>query len=417
MNTFRGRILFAGIIAILIGSILLFYSIYRVSILNSLTEEDKSFYMPVAREVAGLGGLFQSHQFNINKIISEPARYNIYDIQNNPLKDQIETEIEKISRVVVNFYSKSQDQDIKKYLDNIDSINKSFRDYNLAAIAIIQAFASENKQKDQGAISVEKFFTIIKDSEASISTSINVLADSFDEKITLGSVNIHHYFNTVIWLLFIIWVLDIVFIVWMLVYSGKVSNYLLSVSDSVSKIKGDQFNPEDISNSIPIYDENDLFELANKVTRLAKSVHEDTSGYKDRISYLENDNTRQKIIATYTTSILNSINVAVMVTDSLLKVSFINAEFEKMWKMKKNSVVDVDIMDLPFIKLIDDWKEALSKTNIGDSKKDMITFKGEFKISSKTKRNLEFQIMPLKDNSSRDIIGTMTIVRESTPKH
>ena len=213
-------------------------------------------------------------------------------------------------------------------------------------------------------------------------------------------------------LLFVLWVLDIVFIIGMVVYSKKVSNYIFMVTDCVSKIKDDQFTPDDISNNIPIHDEIELFELADKITHLAKTIHDDSSGYKDRIHYLEGDNTKHKIVSAYMSSIFNSIDVAVMSTDSLLKVSFVNAEFERLWKMKRSSVVDTDVADLPFIKMIKGWSDALSKTVMGDNKKEIITFKGEFKISTKTKRNLEFHVMPLKDQNTRDILGSLTVIRE-----
>jgi hypothetical protein len=413
MNTFRGRVLFVGSIAILFGSILLFYSIYRVNFLDDLIEKDKKFYVPMSRDVAGLEGLFQSYQMNINKMISEPAKYSVYDIQNSPLKSQIEGKIEKISQATANFYSTVNDQESKKYADSSDTINKSFRNYNLSAMAIVEAFTTEGKESNQEFVNINKFFTIIKDSETSIITGINSLADSMDEKIVLGSVNAHHHFNRVMAFLFILWAIYIGAMLAMIIYSKKVSSYLFKISGAMAKIKSGQFDPEEISNSIPLVDEAELFELADKVTRLAKTVHEESTGYRDRISYLENDNARQKIIATYTTSMINSINVAVMVTDSLLKVSFVNAEFERLWKIKKTSVVDVEITDLPFIRMVDGWKDALSKVILGDGKKSLMTFNGEYKVSSKAKKELEFQIMPLREQNAKDILGTLTIVRES----
>ena len=202
----------------------------------------------------------------------------------------------------------------------------------------------------------------------------------------------------------------------MIMYSKKISDYIFKVANSAARIRGDQFDPDDVSNNIPIVDEAELFDLADKITKLAKTVHDDSAGYVNRISFLENDNARQKIIATYTTSILNSINVPVMVTDSMLKVSFINAEFEKMWKIKKANIVDVDVADLPFMRMVDGWKDALSKVSLGDVKKPLLSFKGEFKVSSKTKRNLELQIMPLLDHNAKDILGTLTIVKELASK-
>jgi len=412
MSTFRGRVLFAGIIAILMGSVLLFYSIYQVSILDNLTEKDKSFYVPISREVAALGGLFQSYRLNINKIVSEPTKYSTYEIQNSPLKSQIDMELEKISQTIVNFYSKDQEQETKKYLDNVDTISKLFRDYNVAAMAVVQALAQENQRKGQESVDVDKFVSIVKDSDSAILSSINGLTDTLDERVTLGSINTHRYFDIVMKLLFILWVLDIVFIIGMVVYSKKVSNYIFMITDCVSKIKDDQFSPEDISNNIPIHDEAELFELADKVTHLAKTIHDNASGYKDRIHYLEGDNNKHKIIAAYMSSIFNSVDMAVMTTDSLLKVSFVNGEFERLWKMKRASLVDTDIAALPFIKTISGWGNALSKTVMGNNKKDIITFKGEFKTSTKSKRNLEFHVMPLKDQNTRDILGSLTVIRE-----
>jgi transcriptional regulator with PAS, ATPase and Fis domain len=202
----------------------------------------------------------------------------------------------------------------------------------------------------------------------------------------------------------------------MLVYSKKISNYISKVSVSTGKIKGNDFKLEDVSRGIPMYNETELFDLADKVTKLATTVHNDTSNYKDRILHLENDNAKHRVISTYTTSILNSINLPIMVTDSLLKVSFVNSEFEKLWKIKSSNVVDVDIVDLPFVRVVDGWQESLSKITRDEKKKDFITFKGEFRVSTKTKRRLEFQIMPLKDQKAREILGSLTIVKDLTVK-
>ncbi|MEI6092218.1 MAG: hypothetical protein WCQ47_00865 [bacterium] len=415
MKSFRARILFAGSIAILIGSFLLFYSMYRVSNLNGLIVKDKVFFIPLTKEVTELNGLFQSYQLNINKIASEPANYTVYQIQNSPLKALIESKIDKISQMITTFYTNNPDLEAKKYLNNIEQVKKSFKDYNVAIVAIVQGLKVEdvNKNQEFAFVNIDKFYNIVKDADASVSTSINSIIASLDDSITTGSKDTSLRLGIVVKFLFFIWIIDVAFIFWMFIYIKKISSYIAKVASSVAKIDKNEFDIKDVTDSIPILSEKELFELGDKVTSLARNIYEGTNGFRNRISYVETDNTRQKIIANYTTAILNSMDTAVMVTDNLLKVSFVNAEFEKLWKVKNTSMVDVEIADLPFVRVVEGWHDSLSKIMLSDGKKDLISFSGEFRVSTKAKRNLELHIMPLRDqNPTRDMLGTVTIIRE-----
>lgn len=414
MKSFRGRILFAGSIAVLIGSFLLFYSIYRVSSLDDLMVKDKVFFIPLTKELTELNGLYQSYEMNINKIASEPANYSVYQIQNSPLKALIEAKIDRISQMMNTFYAKNPHLDSKQYLDNMEQLKKSFKDYNVAIVAIVQGLKNEDFSKNQefAFVNIDKFYNIVKDADTSVSSAINSIITLLDDSVTIGSKNTSLHLGIVVKFLFFIWIIDVAFIVWMFIYSRKISSYISKVSNAVAKIDKHEFDLNDVTN-LPIIVEKELFELGDIVTKLAKNIHDGTSGYRDRISYVETDNTRQKIIATYTTSILNSMNVPVMVTDNLLKVSFVNAEFEKLWKVKKTNMVDVEIADLPFVRVVEGWHDSLSKIMLSDGKKDLISFNGEFRVSTKAKRKLELHIMPLRDqNPTRDILGTVTIIRE-----
>lgn len=414
MKSFRGRILFAGTIAVLIGSFLLFYSIYRVSSLDDLMIKDKVFFIPLTKEITELNGLYQSYEMNINKIASEPANYSVYQIQNSPLKALIEAKIDRILQMMNTFYAKNPHLDSKQYLDNMEQLKKSFKDYNVAIVAIVQGLKNEDFSKNQefAFVNIDKFYSIVKDADTSVSSAINSIITLLDDSVTIGSKNTSLHLGIVVKFLLFIWIIDVAFIVWMFIYGRKVTSYITKVSNAVAKIDKHEFDVNDATN-IPIRGEKELFELGDKVSKLAKNIHDGTSGYRDRISYVETDNTRQKIIATYTTSILNSMNVPVMVTDNLLKVSFVNAEFEKLWKVKKANMVDVEIADLPFVRVVEGWHDSLSKIMLSDGKKDLISFNGEFRVSTKAKRKLELHIMPLRDqNPTRDILGTVTIIRE-----
>jgi signal transduction histidine kinase len=190
------------------------------------------------------------------------------------------------------------------------------------------------------------------------------------------------------------------------VYVSRVSNFVKAVNTSLEDIRDGHYNAEEISQNIPFASETEFFELADKVTRLSSLIYNDVTLNKENVKKLEDEVLRLKNITTYTTSILNSLDSGIMVTDSLLRVSFVNYEFEKFWRIKRSSVVDTVVEDLPFIRLIDGWKDALKSGK-------PCYFKSKYKLTGKKSKEVDFCVMPLKDANGKDSIGTITLTKPS----
>jgi nitrogen fixation/metabolism regulation signal transduction histidine kinase len=414
MGTFKGRFFLISLISFLLCSFFLFYSIYRVSHIDDLVEQDKRFFIPSNKELSYLEAMFRSYQLDVNKMISQPAKYDPYDIQNNPLKLEIDEKLELLSRMIYSFYSRYNIDEAAKHMDLVENISKSFRNYNVSASAVVEAFSEQNISVDKGFSNISEFVSIIRKSEDDILKAINDLSYDWNQKVVLGTKNLAKQFNGMTVVLTILWLVLLISLVAVAWYAKNLSDKIMFANTTLSKIATGRYSPIDIISHLPNASNFEVFELLNSISKLSNSIYDDMEGFKNRINFLENDNARNKVVATYTSSILNSIDTAILVTDDMLRVSFVNDEFEKIWKIKRSNLIDSELIDLPFVRMVGGWKEALSNVLLSDSKKTELSFKGNFKVSTKTKKNLEFRIMPLKTNSSKKILGTVSIMREIT---
>ncbi len=392
----------------------MFYSIYRVSHIDSLVEQDKRFFIPANKELSYLEALFASYQLETNKMMSQPAKYDPYDIQNNPLKVQIDEKLELLSRMIYSFSSRYNMEDFAKNLDLIENISKSFRNYNVSATAIVEAFSKEARSDNQGFLNISEFVSIIRKSEDSIIRDINSLSHDWSQKIVLGSKSLARQFNSMTVILTILWIVLLLSMVLFAWYGKNLSDKIMAAAQALSKLLSGRYSPSDLISRLPNASDLEIFELLDGVSKLSKSISDDAEGFRNRINFLENDNARNKVVATYTSAILNSLDVAILVTDDLLRVSFVNESFEKIWKIKRSSVIDAELVDLPFVRMVEGWKDALSKVVLSETRDVGFNFKGEFKVSTKTKKKLEFKIMPLKSSSGKELLGTVSIMREIT---
>lgn len=412
MGTFKGRFFLIAFISFLLCSVFLFYSIYRVSHIDDLVEQDKRFFIPASKELSYLEALFSSYQLETNKMISQPAKYDPYDIQNNPLKVQIDEKLELLSRMVYSFSSRYNVEDAAKHMDLLENISKSFRNYNVSATAVVEAFSKEDRSDNQGFINISEFVSIIRKSEDSIVRDLNSLSYDWGQKIVLGTKSLAKQFNSMTVILTILWIVLLLSLVLFAWYGRSLSDKVMAAAGALSKLISGRYSPNDLISRLPNAGDLETFELLDGVSKLSKSINDDAEGFRNRINFLENDNARNKVVATYTSAILNSLDTAILVTDDLLRVSFVNESFEKIWKIKRSSVIDAELVDLPFVRMVEGWKEALLKVVLSDTKDVEFNFKGEFKVSTKTKKKLEFKIMPLKTSSGKERLGTVSIMRE-----
>ena len=412
MGTLKGKFFLIAFVSFLLCSMFLFYSIYRILHIDDLVEHDKRFFIPATKELSYLEALFQSYQLEINKMISQPAKYDPYDIQNNPLKSQIDEKIELMSRMTYSFSSRYDIDDAGKYMEMFDNISKSFRNYNISATAILSAFSKDNRSNNQGFLNISEFVSIIRKSEDGILLDINNLSYDWSQKVILGTTSLAKQFDSMTMILSILWILIAAVLIFFTLCARNLSSKIMAAASTVSKLRSGKFSPDDLVDHLPTSNDIEVFELLDGLSKLSNSVYDEAEGFRNRVNFLENENARNKVVATYTSAILNSIDTAILVTDDLLRISFVNEEFEKIWKIKRASVIDTEVVDLPFVRMVDGWKEALSKVVLSDAKRAEVSFKGEFKVSTKTKKKLDFKIMPLKSKSGKDILGTVSIMRE-----
>jgi hypothetical protein len=110
---------------------------------------------------------------------------------------------------------------------------------------------------------------------------------------------------------------------------------------------------------------------------------------------------------------MNSLHDGVMITNDILKVSFVNLAFEKMWRVKRTTLLDKDAKELALINSVKGWKESLSKTLYsGVNSTKVVSIDVESKGSDKSSnKKLKMYIMPLKDLNAKEVTGTITIIK------
>lgn len=373
------------------------YSYYKLNSIYSLIERNKLFEIPFSQSLSELKANFESYRFEVNKIVSAPTSYSSEDIKNSIFKTQTENQILKIQRMAANY---------DMYSQKVGEADKAFKNYVIAAAAIVDAFSSSADMDSQREENIKSFSEIMKNNDAAFTTALSDLDNQVQQNMVLGTTVVRSYFsNAGFWILMLFIFMFLSFCA-LYIYVSRVSNFVKAVNTSLEDIRDGHYNAEEISQNIPFASEMEFFELADKVTRLSSLIYNDVTLNKENISKLENEVLKLKTVTTYTTAILNSLDMGIMVTDSLLKVSFVNYEFEKFWRIKRSHVVDTVVEDLPFIRLIDGWKDALKSDKTS-------CFKSKYKLAGKKSKDVDFCVMPLKDTNGKGSIGTITITRPS----
>ena len=397
MKSFRKKILLISAVLLTLSALVSFYSYYKLNSIYGVIERNKIFEIPFSQSLSGLKANFDSYRFEVNKIVSAPTSYTSDDIKNSIFKIQTEAQISKLQKM---------SEAYPDYSSKIDEANKAFKNYFVAAAAIVDAFSASTDMDNQKETTINSFSQIMKDNEAAFTSTLENLDTTVGKNMILGSSAVRSYFSSAgfwVWSLFILMVFSFGALCF---YVTRVSNFIKAVNTSLEDIRDGHYHPEEISDNIPLTSDVEFFELADKVTRISSLIHNDLTLNKETVKNLEDDILRLRTITTYTTSILNSLDSGIMVTDNLLKVSFINQEFEKFWRVKRSSVVDSGVEDLPFIRLIDGWKDALKSGKIN-------YFTSTYKMTGKKSKDVNFCVMPLKDSTGQTSIGTITLTKPS----
>jgi len=384
-------------VLLVLSALVSFYSYYKLNSIYSLIERNKIFEIPFSQSLSELKVNFDSYRFEVNKIVSAPTSYTSDDIKNSIFKMQTENQISKLQKMSEKY---------PVYSTKLDEANKAFKNYFVAAAAIVDAFSSSADMDSQRAANINSFSDIMKSNEAAFTATLETLDVTVAKNMILGTSVVRSYFSNAglwVWTLFIFMFFSFAALYF---YVTKVSVFIKAVNTSLEDIRDGHYSPDEISSNIPLTSEAEFFELADKVTRISSLIYNDININKESIKNLEDEILRLRTITTYTTSILNSLDSGIMVTDSLLRVSFVNYEFEKFWRIKRSAVVDSGVEDLPFIRLIDGWKEALTS---GKTK----YFTSSYKTTSKKSKNVDFCVMPLKDSTGKAAIGTITLTKPS----
>ncbi len=402
MNSFKRKIILIGSVLLVLSAVVSFYSYYKLHSVHSLIERNRIFEIPFSQSLSELKANFESYRFEVNKIVSAPASYSADDIKNSIYKTQTEGNLSKIRSMASNYDS---------YLKKIEEVDKAFKNYVVASSAIVEAFSSSADMDSKKEENIKNFSEIMKSNDAAFFATLYELDNEVSQNTVLGISVVRSYFkNAGLWILALLLLMLLSFCA-LYIYVSKVSNFVKAVNTSLEDIRDGHYNAEEISQNIPLASELEFFELADKVTRLSTLIYNDVTLNKENITKLENEVLRLKTINAYTVSILNSLDMGIMVTDSLLRVSFVNYEFEKFWRVKRSSVVDTVVEDLPFIRIIDGWKDALKLGKLS-------SFNAKYKLTGKKSKDVTFYVMPLKDHGGKGNIGTITLTKatEATVK-
>ncbi len=405
MKSFVRKQIIWGAVFLFFASIFIAYTAYELNRTQSVIFGVPPCYNELLEESNFIGGLFNAYEYEVNKMIASPRSYSTSDIENNPLARRIS---EKTASIMMNSRSCAGAYDAIG--SELELLSKSLRDINLATGGLIEAFSSSDP-RNQDLLNVGSFTNIIQSAQLTITDNISQIKKVLASKNPLGSNK--QLFEVSRAFLLILMLTCILFCVVILVKSYRVSRYLLRLKEVLFKIKRGEVNTKELMSYVGDPVDSELFELYDSVSGISMMVEDYTKEQKERTYNLNDELSRYKVISTYTTSIINSLSDGVMVTDDILKVSFVNASFEKFWRVKRTSIIDQDAKELPFIRLVKGWKEALSKVLYsGVSGSKAISFEAEYRLSEKTSaKKVKFYILPLKDSQGKEIIGTVTLTR------
>lgn len=364
-------------------------------------------YRQVLDQASVLEGLLLSYELDINRMISSPRSYLPAEVETNPLRLRIEEKLENMDSM-----SKTCEGSYEQMLGYLELIRKDIRDIDVSSAGLIEAFSSMDN-RNQTLFNVGNFTAIIQNSQlmalrhtAEFKTFLSPKTATEKEGSPFLGARMY------LWVLIVI---SIVFCLLLLSKSYNVSRYILKLNKAVFAMRDNDFSSKEISTEMVPSQDSELFELYDAVSSIAIRVDSELKEAKGRIYDLDDELSRHKAVSSYTTAIINSLSDGIMVTNDILKVSFVNSAFEKFWRIKRSSIIDQDAKELPFIRLIKGWKEGLSKalySSLNSTK--IISLEAEYKLSEKgSSKKVSLYIIPLKDALGKEIIGTVTVTRPS----
>lgn len=405
MRSFIRKQIAWGAAFLLCASIFIGYTAYKLNSTQTALLGVPQCYYQLLDQTNVLDGLLNAYEYDVNGMIAAPTSYTTFSVENSPLRKRIE---ENLDLLTVN--ARSCADSYNAVGSDLELLKKSLRDISVATSGLIEAFSSGDP-KNQSLVNVGNFTGIIQSAQVSASEYTRKIKSALTSKTPMGAKK-HLFVETrlALWMLMLV---CIVFCFILLSKSYRVSRSIMRIKDAALKIKHSSFKSQDIISLMGNPHDAELFDLYDAVSSVALMMELDIQEQKQRIYDLDDELSRHKVISTYTTAIINSLNDGIMVTDDLLKVSFVNASFEKFWRVKRSSLVDQDAKELPFIRLVKGWKDGLSKalySGLAGSKP--VTFEAEYRLSEKNStRKVKFYILPLKDSKGKEIIGTVTITR------
>ncbi|MBN1114426.1 MAG: hypothetical protein JXA66_03725 [Oligoflexia bacterium] len=360
IRSFKGRILY---LLLLSYAFTLVSGLVAIFTINSIVDGPAQVYtdrdnIKLAARVEAFKKGFELYKYDINRLIAtgRPLKYS--DIVNNPLRKSLAAGIQEITVLA------------QAFDDYNRNLPKSGEAELLRVIADIE----------------KPLFAARKDETGSLFS-------------TLGFIRI---------IIILILLALPVFALMIYLKAGALSANLGKTTEAVRNMEYSDFDPDVVSGRIPLVaeTESEFFELASVLSRLAYIIHGEKQRIYDYAEKAENENSRHRILTSYANAILNSLDVGIMVTDNLNKVSYVNSAFETYWRVHRGAILEQDISELAFVGLIKGWKEALLTPPA--------SFTGRYKMSGTSPmKEIMFSVLPVYDKTGREKLGTVSITKEA----
>jgi PAS domain-containing protein len=372
--------------------------------------EDQFFVLPtchyqVLEDVSSLEGGMDAYEISINQIILAPNSVLPIEVKNDPLKLRLEANLDSSIKDARSCFS--EDMSI---IEDLELIKKGLFDVEGSAAELVEAFSMAGPRGNVN-IDIEDFSSRIQESQRSIAANIQKIKDKLHS--SLPQDNKQSSLTGVRMFLLVLIMLFIVYGFIVLSKSYRVSRYLLRLNGAIFRMRDNDFSSKEISTELNPVNDSELFELYDAVSSTAIKMDTELMDAKKNLDVLGDELSRYKAVSKYMTDIMNSLHDGIMITNDILKVSFVNLAFEKMWRVKRTTLLDKDAKELALINSVKGWKEALSKTlYAGVNSAKVVSIDVESKGSDKSSnKKLKMYIMPLKDLNAKEVTGTITIIK------
>ena len=119
--------------------------------------------------------------------MSAPTSYISDDVKNSVYKLQTENQIYKMKRMAESY---------GLYIDSVTDADKAFKNYVVAASAIVDAFSSSADMDSQKETNIQSFADIMKNNETAFNVAITELDKKVSENMVLGTSAVRSYFSS-----------------------------------------------------------------------------------------------------------------------------------------------------------------------------------------------------------------------------